>query len=413
MISILFVSHSAELNGAELWLLGTLRRLDRKMFAPTLIIPRHGPLGPAAEKENVPVEVVLMKWWVTEKERVWRQPVAWALNRRAVRRISRIARDRGVEVVFSNSAATFGGALAARRLGLPHVWSIHEILTGDHTFLHYLRGSRALTKFILDHSARVIVNSEGTRAAFPDSEKLVLVYNGLDIRPADAELRDIVRAEFGLETGARAIGVIGKLYPGKGQKEVLLAVARLANVYPDLKLIFIGATADSRYEQNLRRLVRLNRLSRRVHFAGFRSDLMEVLQTLSVVVVASVVDSFGRAALEAMAAGVPVLAIRAGGLTEIVRHGENGFLAESRDTDVLSAALTDIFDHPERWPAIVENGFRTVREKFPIERQVKGVERVLLDVSGRTLLVPPSPNAGGEGPLFASLHDGEKGGGRG
>jgi glycosyltransferase involved in cell wall biosynthesis len=413
MISILFVSHSAELNGAELWLLGTLRRLDRRMFAPALIIPRPGPLGPAAEKANGHVEIVPMKWWVTEKRRVWRQPVAWVLNQRAVRRIAGIARDRRAEVIFSNSAATFGGALAARRLGLPHIWSIHEILDGDHAFLHYFRGARALTRFILDRSARVIVNSEGTRAAFPESEKIVLVYNGLDIRPADLELREIVQAEFGLEDGARAIGVIGKLYPGKGQKEVLQAVARLVDRYPDLKLIFIGASADSRYEQDLRRLVRRNRLSRRVYFAGFRSDLVEVLQTLSVVVVASVVDSFGRAALEAMAAGVPVLAIRAGGLTEIVRHGENGFLADSRDADVLSAALAEIFDHPESWPAIVDNGFRTVREKFSIERQVKGVERVLLDVCGRTLLVPPSSDAGREGPLFASLHDREGNDGRG
>ena len=406
MISVLFVSHSAELNGAELWLLETLRRLDRKVFAPSLILPRPGPLAQAAEKFGVVVDIVPMKWWVTEKSRVWRQPVAWALNRRAVRRIVALARERKAEVIFSNSSAMFGGALAARRAKLPHIWSIHEILSGEQAFLHYLRGTKALTRFILDRSNRVIVNSERTRAAFPPSDKIVLIYNGLTIRPGDPEIRHIIKAEFALEDGSRAIGIIGKLYPGKGQMEVLQAFALLAERYPDLKLIFMGATANAKYEADLRRFIRLNRLTRRVFFAGFRSDLIEILQTLSVVVVASVVDSFGRAALEAMAAGVPVLAIRAGGLPEIVQHGENGFLADTRDPDVLAKALSDILDHPELRPAITKNGFRTVREKFSGERQVKDIERVILEVCDRTLLVPPPLSAKQEGPLFASASAG-------
>ena len=112
--------------------------------------------------------------------------------------------------------------------------------------------------------------------------------------------------------------------------------------------------------------------------------------------------NFGRAALEGMAAGVPVLAIRAGGLPEIVQHGENGFLADSREPDVLAQALTEILDRPEGWPEIVKNGYRTVREKFSGERQVRDIERVILDVCGRTLLVPPPLSSLKEGPLFAS-----------
>jgi predicted outer membrane repeat protein len=185
MISVLCVSHSSERNGAELWLLETLRHLDRKVFAPALVVPRPGPMVSEAEAAGVPVEVVLMKWWVTEKTNVWRQPAAWAMNRRAVNRIAAIARTRGAHVVLSNSAATFGGALAAKKAGLPHVWSLHEVLGGERAFLHYLYGARALTRFILDHSARVIVNSEGTRAVFPASEKIALIYNGLSIRPGD------------------------------------------------------------------------------------------------------------------------------------------------------------------------------------------------------------------------------------
>ena len=402
MISVLCVSHSSERNGAELWLLETLRHLDRKAFAPALVVPRPGPMVSEAEAAGVPVEVVPMKWWVTEKSKVWRQPAAWAMNRKAVNRIAAIARTRGAHVVLSNSAATFGGALAAKKAGLPHVWSLHEVLGGERAFLHYLYGARALTRFILDHSARVIVNSEGTRSVFPASEKIALIYNGLSMRSGDPALRAAARSEFGLVEGEPAVGVIGKLYPGKGQREVLQAVARLASRYPRLKLLILGEAAVAGYERELRAIVRREKLNGRVFFTGFRPDLSEILQTLSAVVVASVVDSFGRAALEAMAAGVPVLAVRAGGLTEIVQPGWNGFLAESRDPAVLAEALADLLDHPEHRPAIIENGFRTIREKFSIERQVKDVERVLREAAGGTLLVPPPFGAGRDGAYFAA-----------
>jgi predicted outer membrane repeat protein len=304
-------------------------------------------------------------------------------------------------VILSNSAATFGGALAAKKAGLPHIWSIHEVIGGGRPFLHYLFGRRALARFILDHSARVIVNSEQTRSAFPVSEKLVLIYNGLSVRPGDPARRSAARIEFGLSTGTPAVGVIGKFYPGKGQKEVLQAVARLGDRYPGLKLLLIGEIAEARYERELRSIVRREGLDGRIHFTGYRSDLLELLQTLSVVVVASIVDSFGRAALEAMAAGVPVLAVRAGGLSEVVQSGWNGFLADSRDPEVLAAALADVFDHPERLPEIIENGFRTIRDKFSIERQVNDVERVLTEIGGGPLLVPPPFGAGRDGAFFA------------
>jgi len=317
-------------------------------------------------------------------------------------RIATIARARGAQVILSNSAATFGGALAAKKTGLPHVWSIHEILGGERAFLHYLYGARALLRFILDHSVRVIVNSEGTRAVFPASEKIALIYNGLSIRPGDSARRAAVRSEFGLVEGEPAVGVIGKLYPGKGQREVLQAVGRLSSRYPGLKLLILGETAVARYERELRSIVRRENLEGRVFFTGFRPDLLEILQSLSAVVVASLVDSFGRAALEAMTAGVPVLAVRAGGSIEVVQPDWNGYLAESREPAVLAAALADLLDHPERRAEIIKNGFRTIREKFSIERQVRDVERVLGEAAGETLFVPPPFGAGRDGAYFAT-----------
>lgn len=377
MTRVLFVSHSAELNGAELWLLETLKRLDRDRYRPTLVTPCPGPLNDSASALGLDVHVVPMKWWLTERSRVWRQPLAGLLNAAGVRKVADVARSTGAVMVFSNSAAMSIGARAARSIGVPHVWAVHEILGGRRPFLHHILGRRAAVNFILRNSARVIVNSEASRAAFPANEKLRLIYNGVDVINGDVRKQAALRAEFGIKDGDLVAGVIGKIYEGKGQREALQAGVSLASRYPRLKWLIVGAVRDKRYARGLSDLVRAAGIGDRVHFTGYHPDLLDLLKIMTVVVIPSVVESFGRVALEAMAAGVPVVAVRAGGLPEIVVHGENGFLAETRDPANIADMLDFVLRNPDkaRWAA--ENGLKTVRAKFSVERQVRGVESVL------------------------------------
>jgi len=382
MRNLLFVSHSAELNGAELWLLGTLRTLDRGKYRPLLIIPRPGPLAEAVRRLGIETQVVPMKWWLTEKKRVWRQPAAWVWNSRAVGKIAKTIGERHADLVFTNSAATFGGAKAAKRARVPHVWAIHEIVGGEHPFLHYVLGRRALADFIVQNSAKIIVNSEASRAALAENGKIAVIYNGV-AADADGRGRPAVRREdLGFEKSDLVAGIVGKIYAGKGQREAVLAVSRLARTHPNLKLLIVGSPKDNRYYRRLLGLIKAEGLEGRVRFTGYWPDLDGLLKTIDAVVVASVVDSFGRTALEAMAAGVPVLAVRAGGLPEIVEHGRNGFLAESRDPEDLARVLDFIFRHPDKAREAAERGRQTVLEKFTLEAQARGVARVLEEVLG-------------------------------
>jgi glycosyltransferase involved in cell wall biosynthesis len=382
MKTILFVSHSAELNGAELWLLETLRGLDRGAYLPRLVVPRPGPLANAARAAGVETRVVPMKWSITEKSRIWRQPFAAVLNAPNVARLGRIIRRERIDLVFTNSSAVACGARAARRAGVPHVWAIHEVLGGDEPFLRSLRGARALTDFIAAVSAKVIVNSRLTGSAFRDQAKIALVPNGLELAAGDSARRDYLRAEIGLGEGDFAAGIIGKIYDGKGQKEAIQAAALLAARHPGFKLLVIGDVEDGAYARRLRALVAANGLERRVLFLGYRPDLAAVLKILNAVVVASVVESFGRTALEGMAAGVPVLAVRAGGLAEIIRPGDNGFLVDSRAPEEIAHGLEFIIGNPAAVAAAVEGGYRTIREEYSLDKQIRGVERVLADVLG-------------------------------
>lgn len=384
MTRVVFVSHSAELNGAERFLLDVLRELDRRRFAPALVIPRPGPLGDQAAAIGVAVRVLPLKWWLTERGRTWKQPLAWALNRRSVADLVRFVRDFGADLVLSNSAATFAGALAARAAGVPHVWFVHEILDGERPFLRYLFGRRRLAAFIRRHSARVVANSKTTARAFGGpGGRVAIVYNGLPAgrrRPAD---KDAWRRAMGFAPEDKLAGVIGKIYAGKGQREAVEVLGILRRRHPGLKLVFIGDTRDPRYRKSIEDTIAAHGLGDRVVFAGYQPDLDAALASLDLLLVPSSVESFGRAALEAMAAGVPVVAAPEGGLLELVRPGETGFLAASRRPVSLAAAAALVLEEPDRARAVAERAAAETASRFSLGSEVRVLEQILEDAVDR------------------------------
>jgi glycosyltransferase involved in cell wall biosynthesis len=375
--NILFVSHSAELNGAEQMLVQTLKKIDRQKFRPFLVIPKPGPVGDGAKRIDVETFVVPMKWWITEKSKVWKQPFAWLFNIKSIFQISKLIRERKINLVFSNSAVASSGAVAAKREGIPHVWSIHEILGGRDRLLYFLFGSRPLVWLIHGLSRKVIANSSATQSAFQKYKRVCIIYNGIELEEEKPIRRDDLKQEFGLNQGDRVLGIVGKIYEEKGQREVILATASLLPNLPNLKLLIVGAVKDKRYYLKLQKIVREQHLENRVVFTGFRKDIFDVLRLMDLLVVASRVDSFGRIIIDAMAVGVPVLALKSGGLPEVITAGENGFLVERQEPAAIADAIRNILQSPAKTASAVEAGFATVRERFSLKKQVEKVESIL------------------------------------
>jgi glycosyltransferase involved in cell wall biosynthesis len=186
-----------------------------------------------------------------------------------------------------------------------------------------------------------------------------------------------LRRELGLEPDARAVGVVGTVFPGKGQREAVLALASLAARFPRLKLLLVGEPADAGYVRGIEKTIAQHGLSGRVVLTGFRSDLAEILALLDLLLVPSTVDSFGRVALEAMAAEVPVLAVARGGLPEVVRHGETGFLVDGPEPDKLAAGIAAVLDDPNRAREVAVRAAQEVRRRFSLTTEVRKLERFL------------------------------------
>ena len=371
---ILFVSHSSELNGAERVLLGLLKRLDRAKFRPLLVVPRRGPVESEARRAGVAVNVVNMKWWLTERSKAWKQLLSWAWNRAAARRIVRIIRDEGIDLVFTNSAAVCSGALAAGRAGVPHIWSIHELL-GETPLLVSLFGRRRLVRDILRRSTRVIVNSRATAGVFGRDGRVRLVYNGVDAPSASPDSEAGLKKSLGLGPEDTVLGVVGKVYRDKGQEDVVRALPALRERYPQIRLLIVGGFRDRSSRSTLDATVSENRLENHVLYLGQRNDVPGLLRIMDLLVVASRIDSFGLCVLEAMAAGTPVLALRAGGLPEIISHGKDGFLMDSADAAGIRDAVVSALSSPSL-ARIRDEAARTAA-RFSLQRQVRETEAVI------------------------------------
>ena len=291
--------------------------------------------------------------------------------------MSRLIDENNIDLVFSNSAVNFTGALAARWKNVPHIWSVHEILEGPSSAVRFLLGRRALLGIISALSARIIVNSDTTGFPFKKRKKLRKVNIGVRGNNEYIISKEALRQRFGFDPKDFVIGVVGKIYPEKGQKEVVEAVNLMVKTYPQVKLLIVGEVRNAGYQRKIQRYILANHLERHVTVTGYHTDIYTILSMLNLLVVASTVESFGRVALEAMAVRTPVLAVRKGGISEVISPGESGFLVESRDPKVLAQGICSVLDSPEQASRIIEKGYQEVQEKYSVENQIRCTEEVL------------------------------------
>jgi glycosyltransferase involved in cell wall biosynthesis len=377
MKNILFLSHSSELNGAELMLIQTLERLDRTRFKSVLVIPRPGPLKKYADESGIETIIVPMKWWLSDRTHVWRQPFAWIWNIQSIIILLNIIRNRNIHLVFTNSAVGFSGALASKISRRLHVWYLHEILGGNDIQLRCFLGKKWLTNFISAYSCRVLGNSRATLDHFSDPSKTRLVYNGIAKTENPDQSFLGTRKELGWEEDDIILGMVGRVCPEKGQMEALEAFALLKVEFPTLKLLVIGEIKDKKYFLKIEKRVQRLSLKEDVLFAGRMENIINVIHTMDFLIVASRSESFGRVIIEAMSVKTPVVAVRSGGIPEIIENGINGFLVPSNDPNDLVSIVRPILENREIAASAALKAVETVEKKFNIDMQIKMIETII------------------------------------
>ncbi|TQN61856.1 glycosyltransferase family 4 protein [Agrobacterium tumefaciens] len=382
MTSALFVSHTGEKGGAELFLTDLVKAgppswracfLSGGGAADDLAASGRPPVMLSAGKKMLSIRrdssVGAMLRGAADV-----MAVAWQLSREA----------KHYDVICANSQkALFVCALAAKLSRRPLVWVLHDIVT-DPAFSAANR--RASLTFARHFARLVAVNSQETGRAFieagGEAEKVRIVYNGFD--PAKAAIYDPgkaarLRAELGLGTEP-VVGLFGRLSEWKGQHVFLEAIAAMDGV----QAVVVGGAlfGQEAYEARIRDQASRLGLHGRVRFLGFRSDVPELMAVMDAVAHTSIVaEPFGRVVVEAMMCGRPVVATRGGGVTEIIRDGETGLLVPPNDASALAAALGCILSHPALAERLAQKGRDDVSQRFSLEATSRAVSALLAEAA--------------------------------
>jgi glycosyltransferase involved in cell wall biosynthesis len=374
-VNVLYVNHTGVVSGGERSLLSLIGALPDRVH-PLVASPRGG-LAEAVERLGVPTTAITGTAGSLRLHPL-HTPQALAEMSLAALQVRRAARRHRAEVVHANSIRA-GIVLALARLR-PAATVVHV-----RDCLPPGAVTSATMRLIAATATTVLANSQYTAAwvrSVAPRARLDVVHNAVDLERFDPARidRGAARAALGA-AGARRVllGVVAQLSPWKGQDTAIEALKLLRARGIDAHLLLIGSAKfvaratrfdNEAYVARLRELVAVAGLDDRVSWLGEREDVPELMRALDVLLLPSWEEPFGRALIEAMALGVPVVATNVGGPPEILEDGREGYLLAPREPAAWARAIARIVESPERAAEMGRAGTLRVKQSFTLERNV-------------------------------------------
>lgn len=384
-LRVVILDHTGAVGGAELALLRLLDQLrppDLELFT---ILFSDGPLVERLALDGHQVEVLPLRPSLASAPR---QQVGRSIGTAVgnaltlfpfVLRLARRLREQSPDVIHTTSLkADLIGVPAAWIARRPLVWHIHDRISPDYLPLLMVR----LIRFLAGRAPRhVIVNSKATAATLPGVENLTVAYPGYSAEQVGPAERAAPPAPM--------VGILGRISPTKGQLEFVRAADLVLRAHPQVRFRIIGAPlfGEDAYATQVRDEVESLGIGGQVEFAGFVEDPAAALDELTVCVHASgQPEPFGQVIVEAMIRGVPVIATRGGGVTEIVQPDPDaepmGWLVPPYDVNALAEAVIEALTNPAMAEQRAQTAWLSARERFPIEKTASVVNTVWRSASG-------------------------------
>jgi len=220
---------------------------------------------------------------------------------------------------------------------------------------------------------------EHVRFHVAGTEKFTTIHSGIDLAYFRSVQVDptVKRKGLGLPPEGPIVGTVGRLVPIKGLEWLLKAAPRVLAEFPQACFVIIG---EGPLLGELKELTTELGISPHVVFLGTRHDVPECLAALDLFVLPSLNEGMGRALVEAMAVGCPVVATRVGGIPDVVADGTTGLLVPPRDDRALAEAILTFLRDRSRRAAYGEAARRHVDGRFDVETMVHSIERLYDEV---------------------------------
>jgi glycosyltransferase involved in cell wall biosynthesis len=356
-MEILEVVSGAEINGAVVHCALLSKELARRGHSVTLLCrPGAKVMGLVADAPVALVESDMHRFPFDE-----------------LRRVRDLARERGVEVIHTHMTRAHNFGVGLRRFArIPCVATAHSHIVQPLTWMfndYVIAVSAATQRFQLRRNF-VRPDRIETVHGFMDYDRQAAV-------PADA--RSIVRAELGLDDTTPVFGIIGDIVPRKGHLYLVRALAEIVQRSPNVRMIVVGdpkRKMGHQYNELVRAEAKRLGVDSSIVWAGYRTDVLNVMRALDVYVMASLDEMFPVAALEAMAARLPIVATRVGGIPECLTDEESALLAPPEQSSELATRILRLLTDPALAARIARRAHDLARDQFSVRSQAPRIEAV-------------------------------------
>ena len=363
---ILYITSTASKWGSEESLFLLVKNLPIERYVP-YVMTTPGPFQKKLENSNIANEIF----------------TSYTLNKIniikftfLVLRLAFFIKTGGFSLVHSNDVhSSQYTILAARIAGVPSIAHVRSPGLADWL--------KPLNVNIIKSSSKVVAISTSVRDELQthglSKKKIVLIHNAVDISNFH---KLIVRCDNKSEkikrTKELTVGVIGRITPQKGHEFFIRSIPEILCSWPSARFVIVGDAypTESDYIQKLKQEVMRLELVNHVFFEGYKTEIPKIMNSLDVLVVPSLMEPFGRVAIEAMAAKTPVVASAVGGLTDIIRDGYNGLLVPPTNSNAIAGAVIRLLTDNQLYASIIKNGRSVIEKKYTVQIQIKKIEKL-------------------------------------
>lgn len=360
-------NHSSFQGGGEISFFELIKGIDRAFIDLLVIVPGKGEIEECTSAKGIEVKVCPFA-----SLRNWPRGLPlWT-----VIKLSKIFRIKNIDLIHANgSRACLYSEISGRLLKIPVIWHVREtkkdITVYDKLLAHFASD-------IICVSDGVLAKRFGKFGSLI-TDKIHVVYNGVDTKyfNQDPETGKKVRQQLGI--GRQILfGIVGNLIPLKGHDFFIKALAKAKRSRPDLeiKAVFLGRFLDAEYKKVLYGLAADLQLQEDVIFNGYCGNIPAYLSALDVFVLPSRREGCSRALLEAMSAGLPVIASKISENEEVVKPDKNAILVQYGDISQMAKAITELAENSKLRDDLGRENRQRAQAVFSMRLHVENIQRV-------------------------------------
>lgn len=371
-MQVLFVTHYADLYGANLSMLNMILELKNNYnVIPIVLVNEKGKLTDELEKNNI--QYIVKKYYIcainNKEKSIWFKKVRKKLVRLITYQhiIYSIKRaNQHIDLVHTNSSMTDIGYFISKNMKCPHVWHIREYGLEDYGLLQIDRQQKIRKRY--EKSKYIIAISKSIEKMIrkiSDKVYVKTIYNGVNIPPEYSK-------NYNKKINFCLVGLICR---NKNQIEAVMAAKILLESGVKNFCVNIVGNDIEGEKQRIIDFIKVYHLENYINLVGYKKDINNYLVNMDVGILTSKKEAFGRVTIEYMSNYMPVIGTDTGGTKELIKNGENGFLYERNNCASLAHLMKIIIDNPQ---LLLEMGnkARKFSLEFSVERNAKAVYEI-------------------------------------